>query len=223
MEENERRKFTWFPKFTDVLKSLPPDMVGEMAIAIADYGTIGKEPEFSNQLMLAVFAGIREDIDNSINARHRNKGGRPKRKTPVTETETMVNESETPVTNSFEDSKPPLSVEETNDNPRFDVLKPTETPVTEVSETDNPSYDNSKHPVTPLGIYKPNHTNPNHTNPNHTNPNHTNPNHTNPNQSTPNQSTPTPARNDHEAPKTVEELDREQAEREAFIEQWRLV
>ena len=203
MEENERRKFTWFPKFTDVLKSLPPDMVGEMAIAIADYGTIGKEPEFTNPIMLAVFAGIREDIDNSINARHRNKGGRPKRKTPVTETETMVNESETPVTKSFEDSKPPLSVEETNDNPRFDVSKPNETPVTEVSETDNPRYDNSKPTVTPPGIYKPNQSIPN--------------------QSNSIQTTPTPARNDPEAPKTVEELEREQAEREAFIEQWGLV
>ena len=203
MEENERRKFTWFPKFTDVLKSLPPDMVGEMAIAIADYGTSGKEPEFGNKLMLAVFAGIREDIDNSINARHRNKGGRPKRKTPVTEIETIVSESKTPVTKSFEDSKPPLSVEETDDNPRFDVSKPTETPVTEVSETDNPRYDNSKPNVTPLGIYKPNQSIPN--------------------QSIPNQTTPTPERNDPEAPKTVEELEREQAEREAFIEQWGLV
>ena len=218
MEENERRKFTWFPKFTDVLKSLPPDMVGEMAIAIADYGTSGKEPEFSNPLMLAVFAGIREDIDNSINARHRNKGGRPKRKTPVTETETIVSESKTPVTNSFEDSKPPLSVEETNDNPRFDVSKPTETPVTEVSETDNPRYDNSKPTVTPLGIYNPNHSIPNHSIPNHSIPNHSIPNQTNPNQTT-----PTPERNDPEAPKTVEELEREQAEREALIEQWGLV
>ena len=213
MEENERRKFTWFPKFTDVLKSLPPDMVGEMAIAIADYGTIGEEPEFANPIMLAVFAGIREDIDNSINARHRNKGGRPKMKTPVTETETVFNESETPVTESFEDSKPPLSVEETNDNPRYDNSKPTVTPVTEVSETENPRYDNSKPTVTPLGIY----------NPNHTNPNHTNPIQSNPNQSKPNQTTQTPTRNDPEAQKTVEELEREQAEREAFIEQWGLV
>ena len=210
MEENERRKFTWFPKFTDVLKSLPPDMVGEMAIAIADYGTSGKEPEFSNPLMLAVFAGIREDIDNSINARHRNKGGRPKRKTPVTETETMVNESETPVTKSFEYSKPPLSVEETDDNPRFDVSKPTETPVTEVSETDNPRYDNSKPTVTPLGIYNPNHTNPNHTNPNHTNPNHSIPNHPTP---------PQPKSGKSNASKTVDELVREQSERFALIEQ----
>ena len=205
MEENERRKFTWFPKFTDVLKSLPPDMVGEMAIAIADYGTSGKEPEFSNPLMLAVFAGIREDIDNSINARHRNKGGRPKRKTPVTETETMVNESETPVTKSFEYSKPPLSVEETDDNPRFDVSKPTETPVTEVSETENPRYDNSKPTVTPLGIYNPNHTNPNHTNPNHSIPNHPTP--------------PQPKSGKSNASKTVDELVREQSERFALIEQ----
>ena len=218
MEENERRKFTWFPKFTDVLKSLPHDMVGEMAIAIADYGTSGKEPEFSNPIMLAVFAGIREDIDNSINARHRNKGGRPKRKTPVTETETIVSESKTPVTKSFEYSKPPLSVEETNDNPRFDVSKPTETPVTEVSETENPRYDNSKPTVTPLGIYKPNHTNTYHSIPNQTNPIQSIPYQTNSNQTT-----PTPERNDPEAPKTVEELEREQAEREAFIEQWGLV
>ena len=215
MEENERRKFTWFPKFTDVLKSLPPDMVGEMAIAIADYGTIGKEPEFSNPLMLAVFAGIREDIDNSINARHRNKGGRPKRKTPVTEIETIVSESKTPVTKSFEESKPPLSVEETNDNPRFDVSKPTETPVTEVSETDNPRYDNSKPTVTPLGIYKPNHTNPNHTNPNHTNPNQSIPNQSIPNKPTP----PQPKSGKANASKTVDELVREQSERFALIEQ----
>ena len=213
MEENERRKFTWFPKFTDVLKSLPHDMVGEMAIAIADYGTSGKEPEFSNPLMLAVFAGIREDIDNSINARHRNKGGRPKRKTPVTEIETIVSESKTPVTKSFEESKPPLSVEETDDNPRFDVSKPTETPVTEVSETENPRYDNSKPTVTPLGIYKPNQSIPYQSIPNQSNSI----------QPTPNQTTQTPTRNDPEAPKTVEELEREQAEREAFIEQWGLV
>ena len=213
MEENERRKFTWFPKFTDVLKSLPPDMVGEMAIAIADYGTSGKEPEFCNPLMLAVFAGIREDIDNSINARHRNKGGRPKRKTPVTEIETIVSESKTPVTKSFEESKPPLSVEETDDNPRFDVSKPTETPVTEVSETENPRYDNSKPTVTPLGIYKPNQSIPYQSIPNQSNSI----------QPTPNQTTQTPTRNDPEAPKTVEELEREQAEREAFIEQWGLV
>ena len=213
MEENERRKFTWFPKFTDVLKSLPPDMVVEMAIAIPDYGTSGKEPEFSNPLMLAVFAGIREDIDNSINARHRNKGGRPKRKTPVTEIETIVSESKTPVTKSFEESKPPLSVEETDDNPRFDVSKPTETPVTEVSETENPRYDNSKPTVTPLGIYKPNQSIPYQSIPNQSNSI----------QPTPNQTTQTPTRNDPEAPKTVEELEREQAEREAFIEQWGLV
>ena len=210
MEENERRKFTWFPKFTDVLKSLPPDMVGEMAIAIADYGTIGKEPEFSNPIMLAVFAGIREDIDNSINARHRNKGGRPKRKTPVTETETIVNESKTPVTKSFEDSKPPLSVEETNDNPRYDVSKPTETPVTEVSETDNPRYDNSKPTVTPLGIYKPNQSIPNQSIPYQSIPN----------QSTPNQPTPPqPKSGKANTAKTVEELEREQSERSALIEQ----
>ena len=76
MAEN---KFTWFPKLTRVLQALPPEFVAEMAMAIAEYGTDGTEPEFSTPILGAVFAGIREDIDASVNARTCNKGGRPRK------------------------------------------------------------------------------------------------------------------------------------------------
>ena len=73
-------KFTWFPKFTRVLAAVPPEHVGEVALAIARYGTDGEEPEFSDPLLAAVFAGLREDIDNSVNAREHNGGGRPRKR-----------------------------------------------------------------------------------------------------------------------------------------------
>ena len=58
--------FTWFDKLTRVLNSLPAEYVGEMALAIANYGTYGDEPQFSEPLLGCVFEGIRDDIDNSV-------------------------------------------------------------------------------------------------------------------------------------------------------------
>lgn len=100
-------KFTWFPKLTRVLEALPPEHVAEMALAIAQYGTDGAEPEFSTPILMAVFEGVREDIDASVNARTCNKGGRPRKeiagKTGVSDLENppkqgleVVSETENP-------------------------------------------------------------------------------------------------------------------------------
>lgn len=104
-------KFTWFPKLTDTLQELAadfPEQVGEFALAITQYGTYGIEPEIDNIALKYAFLGIKEDIDNSVNARYRNKGGRPSKtaevtgvndqETPVTENETGVSDNETPST-----------------------------------------------------------------------------------------------------------------------------
>jgi hypothetical protein len=64
--EQTRHNFTWFAKLTDVCDSLPVEYQSEMTMAIIHYGTHGTEPEFSNPLLNAVFAGVREDIDNSV-------------------------------------------------------------------------------------------------------------------------------------------------------------
>lgn len=94
--------FTWFPKMTRVMSTLPGEYVAEFALAVVSYGTYGEEPSFSSPLLAAVFEGLREDIDNSVNARTKNRGGRP-RKTGVSEvSETTkrgfqeVSESENP-------------------------------------------------------------------------------------------------------------------------------
>ena len=105
------RIFTWFPKLTRVLETLPSENVAEFAMAVAEYGTNEEEPTFSSPLLAAVFEGVREDIDNSINARQKNKGGRPKKnprengglevsetqETPVMENENQFSKTETPV------------------------------------------------------------------------------------------------------------------------------
>ena len=105
------RIFTWFPKLTRVLETLPPENVAEFAMAVAEYGTNEEEPTFSSPLLAAVFEGVREDIDNSINARQKNKGGRPRKnprengglevsetqETPVMENENQFSKTETPV------------------------------------------------------------------------------------------------------------------------------
>lgn len=132
----EGQKFTWFPQFTDMLAELAktPVMgfetgvtenktpvfkvfpVVELMLAITEYGTYGKEPEFSNPLLKAAFLGVKSDIDCSINARGKNKGGRPKssvspgktpvsvglkpRETPVMEFENPSEKTETPPINN---------------------------------------------------------------------------------------------------------------------------
>ena len=119
----EERSFTWFPKLTRVMAKLPPELSGVFAAAVAAYGTNGTEPSFGNALMEAVFEGVREDIDNSVAARTKNKGGRPPKQKAETEVSTGCEPQETPVS---EVSKP-------QETPVFDFAKPTET-------EENPSY-----------------------------------------------------------------------------------
>lgn len=119
----EERSFTWFPKLTRVMAKLPPELAGVFAAAVAAYGTNGTEPSFDNALMEAVFEGVREDIDNSVAARTKNKGGRPPKQKAETEVSTGCEPQETPVS---EVSKP-------QETPVFDFAKPTET-------EENPSY-----------------------------------------------------------------------------------
>lgn len=73
------RPFTWFPQFTDSIKDLPPSDVAEFVVAVLEYGSHGVEPEFSNPYLSANFRLMREQIDNSVNSRSNNKGGRPRK------------------------------------------------------------------------------------------------------------------------------------------------
>lgn len=70
--------FTCFEYFANVLDCLESDADREvLALAIIYYGTRGEEPNLPPHL-LATFTALREPIDNSINSRTNNKGGRPK-------------------------------------------------------------------------------------------------------------------------------------------------
>lgn len=86
-------KFTWFPKLTAALERVPEGPRGELCWAIIQYGTNGIEPEFSDWALSAVFESLREDIDNSLAARNKNKGGRPRKDSKG---ETGVSEPENP-------------------------------------------------------------------------------------------------------------------------------
>lgn len=102
----EERTFSWFPKLTRVMASLPPENVAEFATAVASYGTNGVEPVFENPLMAAVFEGVRGDIDNSLTSKYRNKGGRPP-KNPRENGGFEVSETcETPVSGNENQAKP---------------------------------------------------------------------------------------------------------------------
>lgn len=115
-------KFTWFPKMTATLERVPEGQRGELCWAIIQYGTNGVEPEFGD-LRDAVFESLREDIDNSIAARNKNKGGRPRKDA----------KSETGVSDGTETSETGVSE---NGNGGFGV---SETSETGVSEPENPS------------------------------------------------------------------------------------
>lgn len=146
-------KFTWFPKFTKALERMPEGPRAQMLWAIVQYGANGVEPEFNSDNcsvevgidadgepitvdyswnMETIFETIREDIDNSVEARARNKGGRPRK------------------------AKPEPEPEPRNGNGGFEV---TETDKTGVSETENGGFEVSETQETPP--YIPDHTSPN--------------------------------------------------------------
>ena len=115
-------KFTWFPKMTATLERVPEGQRGELCWAIIQYGTNGVEPEFGD-LRDAVFESLREDIDNSIAARNKNKGGRPRKDA----------KAETGVSEGTETTETGVSE---NGNGGYGVSETTETGV---SENGNPS------------------------------------------------------------------------------------
>lgn len=73
-------QFTWFGKFSEALRLLDDEAErNAIIVAIVDYGAEGIEPEgLPTPAARALFAMMRDDIDNSVKARSSNKGGRPK-------------------------------------------------------------------------------------------------------------------------------------------------
>nr|DAG05756.1 MAG TPA: hypothetical protein [Siphoviridae sp. ctjbm8] len=106
-------KFTWFPTLTKSLEKMPEGPRGKMLWMLVQYGTNGIEPDFGDDWHSeALFTSLSNDIDNSIAARNKNKGGRPRK-----------------------DAKAETGVSE-NGNCGFGV---SETAETGVSEPENPS------------------------------------------------------------------------------------
>lgn len=96
--------FTWFAKIGAICERLSEEDRRSFVDAVACYGMWGKEPDLAYPLDL-VFISIKEDIDNSKEARAvGGRGGRPKKtpsktpvKTPVkTPLKTPVSENEKP-------------------------------------------------------------------------------------------------------------------------------
>lgn len=72
--------FTSFEKFGDMLATMPEEDGRELSYAVMMYGHLGVEPDLPYPLS-TMFAAVREDIDNSKNAREQGRrGGRPRRK-----------------------------------------------------------------------------------------------------------------------------------------------
>lgn len=70
--------FTWFEKFGEVCSKLSDEDRKEFVYAIAMYGMYGEEVELPYPLD-ALFASVKDDVDNSKSARKSgSKGGRPK-------------------------------------------------------------------------------------------------------------------------------------------------
>lgn len=77
----ETLNFTWFPSYTEALLSLDSeDLQLEFVLAVAMYGTYGTEPKFESNILKAVFAGVRPNIENSRIASENGKRGAAKRK-----------------------------------------------------------------------------------------------------------------------------------------------
>ena len=115
METTDKQTFSWFPFMTDILANTPDEVFKEFVMAVCNYGTYGTEPEFSNPFLSMAFEGIRKDIDNSLNARGKNKGGRPKKNQEENGGSYQTKTQETPVSEVS-----PLKEEEKNlRNPRF--------------------------------------------------------------------------------------------------------
>lgn len=73
-------QFTWFGKFSEAINELEDEAErNALKVAIVDYGAEGLEPDLPTPAARALFKMMRDDIDNSVCARNRNKGGRPRK------------------------------------------------------------------------------------------------------------------------------------------------
>lgn len=165
------RKFTWFPKMTRVVSSIPNETDRcRLIMAIIEYGTYGTEPSLEYPIC-SIFEGLRDDIDNSVGARERNRGGRPKKEETENGGFEPTETQETGVSiyknGGFEVSETQETGVSTSENGGFRVL---ENPETGVSEHKNGGFAVSENPETP-----PLYTNPVHTSTDHTNTNQTKP------------------------------------------------
>ena len=75
--------FTWFDKFTEVLAAIPDENQRHaLEVALVEYGAFGAEPDLCYPLC-AMFAALRDDMDNSRSMRARGAGGgRPRKQKP---------------------------------------------------------------------------------------------------------------------------------------------
>lgn len=80
--------FTWFDKFTETLNCIPDETDrATLAFAIISYGTYEVDPNLEYPLS-AIFTSLKDDIDNSIKSRTKNKGGRPPKNKTAPKTDT---------------------------------------------------------------------------------------------------------------------------------------
>ena len=124
--------FTWFTQFTEIYVTIEDlEQRAEFALAVIDYGARGIEPDLPYPLS-TFFASIRSDIDNSVNSRTKNTGGRPKKQQvsqPTIFDET--NGSDVPETGGFDESKQGVSNPDAQDgNPFLNSPNPSLSPST---------------------------------------------------------------------------------------------
>lgn len=78
--------FTFFRSYFEAVREMPDDVKLEVLTAIITHGLDGSEPALSNPISRAIFSIARPSLDSSrgsvLNGK---KGGRPKKKDPLTE------------------------------------------------------------------------------------------------------------------------------------------
>lgn len=121
-------EFTWFDKFTRITTQIEDNESRIRFIAaIVDYATLGVEPELEFPYNV-FFETIRDDIENSLNARGNNKGGRPPKKPPVSEGDKPEETGGSEENENLE--KPPVSEgSETSENPFLYKPMPKPSPI----------------------------------------------------------------------------------------------
>lgn len=122
--------FTWFTQFTEIYVTIEDmEQRAAFALAVIDYGARGIEPDLPYPLS-TFFASIRGDIDNSVNSRTKNTGGRPKKQQvsqPTIFDET--NGSNVMETGGFDESEQGVSNTDAQDgNPALYSPKPSLSP-----------------------------------------------------------------------------------------------